>query len=292
MLLAAGGRVVTAEALVDILWGEDPPASAPGTLQSYISRLRRELEPDRARGTEARVLVWEPPGYRLAVEAGDVDFRRFEALADEGRALLGAGRAGEERNVLLAADALWRGPALAEYRDRDFAVGSVARLEDRRLAATEDRIGAELALGRHAAVVGELAEVVNAHLLSPAAVPGGEATAVQVARFALVEAVADLLARSAAARPVVLVLDDLQWADVESLELLTSVVGRLADAPVLIVGTVRELEVGRRASGRAPPGRGGHRPRRRPGPAGRGRRLGPRGLARRPSSRPCSTGCS
>ena len=58
MLLAAGGRVVTAEALVDILWGEDPPASAPGTLQSYISRLRRELEPDRARGTEARVLVW------------------------------------------------------------------------------------------------------------------------------------------------------------------------------------------------------------------------------------------
>jgi DNA-binding SARP family transcriptional activator len=428
VLLAAAGRVVTAEALVDILWGEDPPASAPGTLQSYISRLRRELEPDRARGAGARVLLWEPPGYRLAVEAGDVDFRRFEALADEGRALLAGGRPTEAREVLLAADALWRGPALVEYRDREFAMGLVARLEDRRIAATEDRIGAELALGRHAAVVGELAELVNAHplqegfrgllalalyrsgrqsealralsdardtlreelgvdlgrplrdlesailahdrsldapspapaspapvkagpappvpapaaradrlvgrgtelarllealeeaskclrvaliegepgigktrlaeevaaeatrrgamvlwgrsfeggaapalwpwlpplralvaalpapadvapelgtLLSPAAVPGGEATAVQVARFALVEAVADLLARSAAVRPVVLVLDDLQWADVESLELLTSMVGRLADAPLLIVGTVRELEVGR-----------------------------------------------
>src|SRR5688500_12333953 len=95
VLLAAAGRVVTAEALVDILWGEDPPASAPGTLQSYISRLRRELEPDRARGAEAQVLLWEPPGYRLAVGAGDVDFRRFEALADEGRTLLAAGRPAE-----------------------------------------------------------------------------------------------------------------------------------------------------------------------------------------------------
>src|SRR5688572_19550794 len=161
VLLGAAGRVVTAEALVDILWGEDPPASAPGTLQSYISRLRRELE----RGGVARILLWEPPGYRLAVEAGDVDFRRFEALADEGRTLLAAGRAGEARDVLLEAGALWRGPALVEYRDREFAQGLVARLEDRRIAATEDRIGAELALGRHAAVVGELAELVNAHPL-------------------------------------------------------------------------------------------------------------------------------
>lgn len=164
-LLAAAGRVVTAEALVDILWGEDPPASAPGTLQSYISRLRRELEPDRARGAGATVLLWEPPGYRLAVDAGDVDFRRFEALADEGRALLAAGRAAEAREVLLAAGALWRGPALVEYRDREFALGLVARLEQRRLAAIEDRLAADLALGRHAAAIGELAELVNANPL-------------------------------------------------------------------------------------------------------------------------------
>ncbi|HEX2118595.1 MAG TPA: BTAD domain-containing putative transcriptional regulator, partial [Acidimicrobiales bacterium] len=165
VLLAAGGRVVTAESLVDTLWGENPPASAPGTLQSYVSRLRRELEPGRGRGEDARLLRWEPPGYRLAVDPGDVDFRRFEALADEGRARLAADRPAEARDVLLQADALWRGPALVEYRDKEFALGLVARLEDRRIAATEDRIAAELALGHHAAVVGELAELVKAHPL-------------------------------------------------------------------------------------------------------------------------------
>ncbi|HVL27238.1 MAG TPA: AfsR/SARP family transcriptional regulator, partial [Acidimicrobiales bacterium] len=165
VLLAAAGRVVTAESLVDTLWGDDPPASAPGTLQSYVSRLRRELEPGRARGEDARLLLWEPPGYRLAVDAADVDFRRFEALADEGRSLLGAGRFEEARAVLQEADALWRGPALVEYRDKEFALGLVARLEDRRSAALEDRITAELALGRHGAVIGELAELVNAHPL-------------------------------------------------------------------------------------------------------------------------------
>ena len=79
--------------------------------------------------------------------------------------LLAADRPAEARDVLLAAEGLWRGPALVEYRDREFAQGLVARLEDRRIAAIEDRIRAELALGRHAAVVGELAELVNAHPL-------------------------------------------------------------------------------------------------------------------------------
>jgi DNA-binding SARP family transcriptional activator len=164
-LLVACGRMVTAEALVDAVWGDDPPPSAPGTLQSYVSRLRRVLEPDRPRGQDARLLRWEPPGYRLAVAAENVDFRRFEQLADEGRGLLRAGRAAEAREVLLEADRLWRGSALVEYRDRDFAVGTVARLEDRRLAAAEDRVSADLALGRHGAVIGDLAEMVNAHPL-------------------------------------------------------------------------------------------------------------------------------
>ena len=87
MLLAAAGRIVTAESIVDALWGEDRPVSASGTLQSYVSRLRRQLE----KGEQARLLLWESPGYRLAVDAADVDFRRFEALADQGRALLAAG---------------------------------------------------------------------------------------------------------------------------------------------------------------------------------------------------------
>lgn len=164
-LLVAAGRVVTAESIVDVVWGEEPPASAAGTLQSYVSRLRRALEPGRGRGEGAKVLLWEPPGYRLAVGPDDVDFRRFEALADEGRALLGSGRVEEARAVLVEADGLWRGPALVEYRDREFAMGLAARLEERRLAAVEDRVAADLALGRHAALAGELAELVRANPL-------------------------------------------------------------------------------------------------------------------------------
>lgn len=164
VLLVAGGRVVTADTVLDELWGDDPPATATGTLQSYVSRLRRVLERG-AGGNGNRLLLWEPPGYRLAVAPEAVDFRRFEVLADEGRSLLAGGRHEEARRVLSSAEALWRGPALAEFRDRDFAAGLARRLEERRLAATEDRIAADLALGRHAATVGELSELVDLHPL-------------------------------------------------------------------------------------------------------------------------------
>ena len=165
LLLTSVGRVVNTETIVDAVWGEAPPASAAGTLQSYVSRLRRSLEPDRLRGASPKVLTFEPPGYRLAVDADQVDYRRFESLADAGRQQLSSGAHAEARATLLDADALWRGPALAEYRDHEFAVGLIARLEARRLAALEDRMAAELELGNHAAVIGELAELVNAHPL-------------------------------------------------------------------------------------------------------------------------------
>src|SRR4051812_47358502 len=101
MLVAAGGRVVTADALPQGLGGAPPPSSAAGTLQSYISRLRRTL------GT---ALVWEDPGYRLDADAAAVDFRRFEHLVTEGLALLDAGDLKAGRQTLVDADALWRGP--------------------------------------------------------------------------------------------------------------------------------------------------------------------------------------
>jgi DNA-binding winged helix-turn-helix (wHTH) protein len=85
MLLAADGRVVTTEALIDAVWGESPPATAPGTLQTYISRLRRVLEPGRRPRGVAQVLVTDPRGYRLVVESEAVDAERFETLADAGR---------------------------------------------------------------------------------------------------------------------------------------------------------------------------------------------------------------
>jgi len=120
MLLAADGRLVTADAIVDELWGEVPPSTAAGTLQSYMSRLRRKLAP-------AVQLLWEDPGYKLDVGAAEVDARRFEQLADTGRAHLEAGRAQEAREVLGAAADLWRGPALLEFLDRDFATGVAMR---------------------------------------------------------------------------------------------------------------------------------------------------------------------
>jgi DNA-binding SARP family transcriptional activator/tetratricopeptide (TPR) repeat protein len=165
LLVAAAGRVVTADTLIDVLWGEEPPPSAAGTVQTYISRLRRALERGRRPGTPATVLVREPPGYRLGVTADEVDFRRFEQLADEGRTLLGAGRHAEAREILSVADGLWRGPALVEFLDVEALAGVAARLEDRRLAAVEDRVAADLALGNHSAVVSDLSELVAAHPL-------------------------------------------------------------------------------------------------------------------------------
>jgi DNA-binding SARP family transcriptional activator len=165
MLLAASGRIVPVDALIEAIWGECPPGSAAGTLQSYVSRLRRGLEPERERGAPARVLVWEPPGYRLDVDPGAVDFRRFERLADEGRDLLEDGSPEEARERLVEAVALWRGRALLEFADEEFARGIATRLEERRIVALEDRLAADLALGRHTAVVGELTELVREHPL-------------------------------------------------------------------------------------------------------------------------------
>lgn len=165
MLLAGEGRAVPAEALIDALWGDAPPASAAGTLQSYISRLRRSLEPDRAPGAPAKVLVSEGAGYRLDIDATAVDFRRFEASATEGAALLRAGKPAEARELLLGAEGLWRGPALADCPDRDLTRGLATRLEERHIGALEDRVEADLALGRHDAVVGEVVELVRRYPL-------------------------------------------------------------------------------------------------------------------------------
>jgi DNA-binding SARP family transcriptional activator/tetratricopeptide (TPR) repeat protein len=165
MLLVAGGRVVPAESIIEALWGQEPPDSAAGTLQSYVSRLRRALVPGGPRGEAAKVLAWDPPGYKLAVGANALDTRRFETLADQGRGLLLADDPESARTLLDQALALWRGPALLEFSHLDFAWGFAAKLEERRLAAAEDRVEADLRLGRHAQVVGELGELVAAHPL-------------------------------------------------------------------------------------------------------------------------------
>ncbi len=165
MLLGAGGHIVPVDTLIAAIWGDRVPPSASGTLQSYVSRLRRALEPDRAPGRPARMLRWEPPGYRLDVDTDEVDYRRFEQLADAGRAEMAGGRPDAARDLLVEALALWRGPALHEFANEEWARGLAVRLEERRVGAIEDRIAAELALGHHAAVIGDLAELVGQHPL-------------------------------------------------------------------------------------------------------------------------------
>ena len=165
VLLISANRVVSLDRLIDQLWGEEPPPRATGSLQAYISNLRRVLEPSRAPGQPPRVLVTQPPGYLLRVDPGDLDAARFETGAAEGRRLLGEGRPAEARDLLQAALGLWRGAALADFAFEDFARAEATRLEELRLAAVEDRLQAELDLGQHAAAVAELEAGVMTHPL-------------------------------------------------------------------------------------------------------------------------------
>src|SRR6266540_2903897 len=130
-------RVVLAGQLIDAVWDADPPAAATGALQSLVSRLRRLLP---------EVVESQAAGYRLAVDPDSVDSVRFERLALSGRGELRRDP-WRARELLGEALALWRGPALADVATARFAGAAVARLEELRLGAIEDRIEAELATG-------------------------------------------------------------------------------------------------------------------------------------------------
>ncbi len=148
-------RVVLAGRLIDAVWDSEPPLAATGALQSLVSRLRRLL-PD--------VIESHAAGYRLAIEPEAVDSVRFERLALAGRDDLRRDPR-RARELLCEALALWRGPALADVATVRFAGAAVARLDELRLAATEDRIEAELLTGAGHRLVAELDELVTAHPL-------------------------------------------------------------------------------------------------------------------------------
>lgn len=157
-------EVVPIDRLIDELWGDSPPESAANMLQGYVSHLRKALEPGRTRG-EHKLLVSQAPGYVLRIQPDQLDANRFAQLASEGRQLLDDGDPGAAAERLRAALALWRGPALADLAYEAFARPEAERLEELRLATIEDRINADLALGRHDALVGELREFVDAYPL-------------------------------------------------------------------------------------------------------------------------------
>jgi DNA-binding SARP family transcriptional activator len=157
-------QVVSTDRLFEFLWHGRPPDSAANTLQTYVSHLRRSLEPDRTPRQRSRLVVTREPGYLLAVDRDQVDAIRFERLAQEARLVLGS--APEEAAALLnSALSLWRGEPLADFTFEPFAQSEITRLTELRLTALEDRIEAELALGRHAALCGELAQLVGEYPL-------------------------------------------------------------------------------------------------------------------------------
>lgn len=163
ILLVHANRVVGLDRLVEELWGHEPPSEAIGSLQAYVSHLRRILEPDRPARTPAGVLLSQPPGYRLVVAPNDLDASRFEALVANGRRLLEGGEYELAAAALAEALELWRGPVLADFPDAPFTQAERARLAELRLVAQEDRASVELELGRHATLVAELDQLVAIH---------------------------------------------------------------------------------------------------------------------------------
>src|SRR5215831_5845018 len=156
LLLLEANRVVPVDRLAEDVWGGHPPPGSVTTLQSYVFRLRRALEPDRPPGAAGAVLVTRDRGYLVRVGREHLDAAVFEDGFAAGRAALEAGRYAEAAQALREALGLWRGPVLADLADYAFARPEAARLEELRLAAVEDRIDADLALGRHQALTGEL----------------------------------------------------------------------------------------------------------------------------------------
>jgi DNA-binding SARP family transcriptional activator len=148
VLLLHRNRAVAAGELVDELWGEMPPDTATKALQGYVSQLRKALGADRIETLAA--------GYVLRDGEGELDLDRFEHLAAEGHELLASGAADAAAGRLGEALALWRGTPFAEFGAEPFARDARARLEGARLGALEDRIDADLRLGRAAALVPEL----------------------------------------------------------------------------------------------------------------------------------------
>ncbi|WP_216212888.1 BTAD domain-containing putative transcriptional regulator [Amycolatopsis aidingensis] len=154
LLLLEPGRIVGTERLIDGLWGARPPSGAGNALQSQVSRLRQAL------GTE--LVEHHPAGYRLAIDPEDVDTHRFERLAAAGREALAAGDPGTAARSLREALGLWRGTPLADLPEQHAAA---RHLDELRLAATEDRIEAELALGEHRSLIPELRGLIGSHPL-------------------------------------------------------------------------------------------------------------------------------
>lgn len=160
LLLVHRNRALSTDALVEQLWDGRPPETAAKIVQNAVSALRKAIG-DGA----GEVLVTRGRGYELVVPAGATDVDRFQALVERGRAELAGGQNEHAVTTLREALALWRGEPLADVAYHAFARDEIARLEEQRLVATEERVDADLATGGGAGLVAELEQLVAHHPL-------------------------------------------------------------------------------------------------------------------------------
>jgi DNA-binding SARP family transcriptional activator len=155
---------VSIDSLAEDLYGDSPPASALTQIQAQISQLRKLLDPDTPAGAPGSIIETRPPGYVIRVVFEQLDLRRFERLAGDAADAAVGGAFDTGARLYREALDLWRGPALADLAGSS-ARPAIARLDDLRLTALEGRIEAELQLGRHSELAGELEALVAAHPL-------------------------------------------------------------------------------------------------------------------------------
>jgi DNA-binding SARP family transcriptional activator len=162
-LLLHANQVVSTDELIEAVWGEDPPATVRQSLQNHVAALRRAIE---AGPGPARTLLTRDPGYLVRVGPGELDLETFETLTEQGRAALEAGDPEQAAGMLERAVKLWRGPLLADVASVT-GVGwpELVGADERRLAAVEARIEADLFRGAHAGLVAELKELLRLHPL-------------------------------------------------------------------------------------------------------------------------------
>ncbi|HXJ62662.1 MAG TPA: AfsR/SARP family transcriptional regulator, partial [Actinomycetota bacterium] len=153
-LVLRANHVLGQDRLIEEVWGADPPPAARSTLRGYLSHLRTAVGPER--------LERRSGGYALRADPSAIDFLRFEALVVEGRTLAATDPAAAARTFDRALR-LWRGPAMGDLADQPSLQPEIARLEELRLTVTEERIAAELDLGRHRELVPELEILARAH---------------------------------------------------------------------------------------------------------------------------------
>ena len=159
-LAVHANRVVSEDALVEAIWGDEPPPTGLATLRSYVSRLRRSLD-----GAEGITIETRPPGYRLQVTAESFDAASAEQLLGRAREHIGSGRFAAAGELLSRAASLWLGPSLGEFAAEPFALTEATRLDELRLAIAEERLEVELGLGHHREALPDLEALSTQHPL-------------------------------------------------------------------------------------------------------------------------------